>query len=231
MSGALSRVFEATEEANRLAILAALSDRCDGPMLDIGPHQGQFTQRVATRVGASDVRGVELIPDHAAEAKTRGIDVTIGDVDEGLPFEDETFGLVLANQVIEHVRRTDTFMSEIRRVLKPGGLACISTNNLSSWHNVISLAMGYQPMPMHVSDSVILGNPLNPENGTAHEDLGRTHLRLFTTRALVDLAELHGLRPVRVKTVGYYPLPPRAAARAARIDPKHAAYTVAVFGR
>ncbi|MDO9355478.1 MAG: class I SAM-dependent methyltransferase [Solirubrobacteraceae bacterium] len=231
MSSALARVFEATEEANRVAILRALSRPIDGPMLDIGPHQGHFTERVARQIGTKDVRGVELIADHVAEARSRGIEVTLGDVDDGLPFEDETFGVVLANQVIEHVRRTDLFMKEIRRVLKPGGFACISTNNLSSWHNVFSLALGHQPMPIHVSDEKIIGNPLNPENGLEHEDLGRTHLRLFTTRALVELGELHGLRAVDVKTVGYYPLPPRAAARAVKIDPRHGAYTVALFTR
>jgi SAM-dependent methyltransferase len=229
MSSALQRVFTATEEANRLAILAALSSAPAGPMLDIGPHKGEFTQRVAQHVGATDVRGVELIPDHVPAATERGVAVTLGDVDDGLPYEDATFSLVLANQIIEHVRRTDLFLSEIRRVLQPGGLAAVSTNNLSSWHNVISLALGHQPMPMHVSDEIILGNPTNPEHGTAHEDLGRTHLRLFTMRSLVELAEHHDLRAVSAQTVGYYPLPPRWAARAVRCDPRHGAYTVAIF--
>ncbi|MBJ7470136.1 MAG: class I SAM-dependent methyltransferase [Solirubrobacteraceae bacterium] len=229
MSSALERIFVATEEANRLAILAALSNVPDGPMLDIGPHKGEFTQRVAQRVGATDVRGVELIPDHVAEAEARGIAVTLGDVDDGLPYEDDTFTLVLANQVIEHVRRTDLFMTEIRRVLKPGGLVCISTNNLGSWHNVFSLALGYQPMPMHVSDEVIVGNPINPQDGFAHEDLGRTHLRIFTLRSLVELAEFHGLPAVHASTAGYYPLPPRLASKAARIDPRHGAFSVTIF--
>ncbi len=229
MGTALARIFAATEEANRLAILAALSEVPDGPMLDIGPHKGEFTQRVAERVGATDVRGVELIPDHIDEAESRGIRVTLGDVDEGLPYDDDTFSLVLANQVIEHVRRTDLFLTEIRRVLRPGGLACISTNNLGSWHNVFSLALGYQPMPMHVSDEVIVGNPVNPQNGLMHEDLGRTHLRIFTLRSLVELAEYHGLASVHAETSGYYPLPPRLAAKAARLDPRHGAFSVAIF--
>ena len=96
-------------------------------------------------------------------------------------------------------------------MLAPDGLVCISTNNLASWHNVISLALGWQPMPIHVSDDLILGNPLNPEHGDRHRDAGRTHLRLFTARALAELCEYHGLTRVSTRTVGYYPLPPRVA--------------------
>ena len=206
-----------------------MPERCDGPMLDVGPHDGALTARVAERVGARDVHGFELIADHIEEAAARGVKVVQGDVDEGLPYPDAMFGLVFANQVIEHVRRTDTFMREIRRVLRPDGLAYISTNNLSSWHNVVSLALGYQPMSMHVSDEVIVGNPLNPEDGELHEDLGRTHLRLFTGRALIELAAHHGLALVHTETVGYYPLPPWLAKVAVRVDRRHGAFLMGVF--
>jgi SAM-dependent methyltransferase len=137
--------------------------------------------------------------------------------------------VVHANQVIEHVRRTDTVLRETRRVLAPGGLACISTTNLSSWHNVFCLALGLQPMPMHVSDETILGNPLNPPDGRPHADIERTHLRLFTARALTELCERHGLEPVSLRSAGYYPLPPLVARPVARLDPTHGAFLIGLF--
>lgn len=225
----LHRVFRDTEEENRQALLAALPQRCDGPLLDIGPHRGNLTIAVAEHVGATEIYGVELIGDHIPEARSKGIHVVQGDVDEGLPFDDDTFGFVFANQVIEHVRRTDVFLREVRRVLKPDGIAMVSTNNMASWHNIVSLALGFQPTPMHISDEIIVGNPLNPEAGMPHEDLGRTHLRLFTTRALVELAQYHGLDAVHTETVGYYPLPPKIARRIVKHDQRHGAFTVAVF--
>jgi SAM-dependent methyltransferase len=227
--GYLSRVFHASEEANRRAILDALPAGHGGALLDLGTHRGEFTLRLADRLAAQRVAGVELIERHASAARARGIDVTLGDLDDGLPFESESFDVVHANQVLEHVRRTDVFMREVRRVLRPDGLACISTNNLSSWHNVISLGLGLQPMPMHVSDEIVVGNPLNPEHRRGHRDAGRTHLRLFTVRALKELAAYHGLALERLRTVGYYPLPPPLARVAARIDPLHAAFIVAFF--
>jgi methionine biosynthesis protein MetW len=227
--GYLYRVFRATEEENRRAILAALEPRAGARLLDLGTSNGEFTTRVAERVGAASVSGIELIEEHAAAARDRGIDVRRADLDEGLPFEDGAFDVVHANQVIEHVRRTDTFLRETRRVLAPDGLACISTNNLSSWHNVFSLALGMQPMPMHVSDETIVGNPLNPLDGRPHADLGRSHLRLFTARALTELCSLHGLERVSLQTAGYYPLPPRLARPVARTDPTHAAFLIGLF--
>ena len=227
--GYLYRVFRATEDENRRAILAMLEPRTGARLLDLGTHRGEFTMRVAERLGATSVRGVELLEGHAVVARSRGIDVCRADLDEGMPFEDGAFDVVHANQVIEHVRRTDTFLREIRRVLAPDGLACISTNNLSSWHNVFSLTLGLQPMPMHVSDEVILGNPLNPLHEKPHEDIGRTHLRLFTGRALTELCARHGLELVSLRSAGYYPLPPRLARPVARLDPTHGAFLIGLF--
>src|SRR5688500_406896 len=85
-SGYLPRVFHATEEENRRAILRPLPRRKGGTVLDIGTHVGDFTMRVAERVGAKDVHGVELIEKHAAEARARGIKVEVADIEKGLPF-------------------------------------------------------------------------------------------------------------------------------------------------
>ena len=227
--GYLSKVFRASEEANRRAVLRALPAHRGGRVLDLGTHRGDFTLRLAGHLGAEEMAGVELIERHAAVARSRGIDVVVGDLDDGIPFPSESFDVVHANQVIEHVRRTDVLLREIRRVLRPDGIACISTNNLSSWHNVIALGLGLQPMPMHVSDEIIVGNPLNPEHRWGHRDHGRTHLRLFTARALAELAGYHGLGVERIQSVGYYPLPPNLARLAARIDPVHGAFLVGLF--
>lgn len=227
--GYSSRLFASTERQNRHTILSLLPPARGGELLDVGTSDGAFTVRVADRLGADRVSGVELLSEHAAAARARGVDAVVANVDEGLPFEDGRFATVHANQVIEHLYHTDRFLAEVRRVLVPGGLACISTNNLSSWHNVVSLALGWQPMPAHASDSVIAGNPLNPERGRPHADAGRVHLRLFTRRALAEVCNFHGLRPISLRGTGYYPLPPRLAAHAARIDPVHAAYVTGLF--
>jgi SAM-dependent methyltransferase len=227
----LGAVFEASEEENRRAILRAV--KAHGPfrrVLDLGCYDGAFTVRVGAAAEAEQLAGVELLDEHAQTARARGVQVTTADVEEPpLPLPDASFDLVHANQVIEHLRHTDVFLREARRLCAPGGMVIISTNNLASWHNVATLVLGWQPMPSHVSDVVHVGNPMNLRAGEKHADAGQTHLRIFTGRALAELAEHHGLGLVRMQTSGYYPFPPLVARGLARLDRRHAAFLIGVF--
>ena len=219
------RIFRTAEEENRRAILAACRPRPGARLLDLGCGDGEFTMRVAKRVGAGEVHGVELFPDIAAMARERGVTVTETSLGERLPYDDASFDAIHSNQVIEHLPFTDHFLKEIRRLLRPDGYAVVSTNNLASWHNVVSLVLGWQPTPVHVSDEVHIGNPANFIEGVpgAH---GQNHLRVFTGRALAGLAEFHGLRVELSRTAGYYPLMERGSRVMNRLDPLHGAFLV-----
>jgi SAM-dependent methyltransferase len=179
-------------------------------------------------VRASEAHGVEFVDSLASEARARGVQVISNDLNEPLPYDSGRFDVVHSNQVIEHLVRTDTFVREIRRVLKPTGYALISTNNLASWHNVFSLVFGMQPTPCHVSDEVVIGNRLDPQRGEKHPEKGFTHLRIFSFGALRELLELHGFRVDELATSGYYPFPPRIADVLCRIDRRHGAFLIAV---
>ncbi len=226
---ALEAAFHSAEELNRQAILDVLDPAPGCTLLDLGCADGAVTMRIAERVQAARVLGVELIEELAVAARGRGIEVMAADLAQPLPFEDGSIDVVHSNQVIEHLSFTDHFLAEIRRVLRPGGQAVVSTNNLASWHNIFSLVLGWQPMPCHVSDEVILGNPVGLSEG-ATGARGQMHLRVFTGRALAALARHHGLRVDAELTAGYYPLPPSLARRAVRIDPRHGAFLVQRYG-
>jgi SAM-dependent methyltransferase len=228
--GYLKRVFAATENVNRRAILAVAEPRPGATLVDLGCGDGRFTVQVGRRVGAARTVGVEFIETLAAAAEARGIEVRRADLNERLPFESGTVDVVHSNQVIEHLAGTDHFMRELRRILSPGGYAIVSTNNLASLHNIASLVLGYQPPPCHVSDERIgVGNPLNAHGGDPGA-AGQMHLRLFTGRALAELAELHGLRVEVARTAGFYPFPPRLAAVATRVAPRWGAFLVQRYG-
>lgn len=50
-------------------------------------------------------------------------------IDEPLPFPDNSFDLIYADWVLEHVATPELFTSEISRLLKPGGWFCARTPN------------------------------------------------------------------------------------------------------
>jgi len=197
----------------------------DGVLVDLGCGDGAFTAAFAERARPARTIGIETEPTLAAAAETRGIEVQATDLGGTLPFEDGSIDAIVSNQVIEHLPDTDVFLREIRRVLKPSGYVVLSTNNLASWHNVLSLVAGWQPMPSHVSDEVIVGNPLNVDDrgaGTPYP----MHRRIFTNRALRELAAHHRLVVDVDLTAGYYPLGPRCTRVANRVDRRHGAFLV-----
>jgi ubiquinone/menaquinone biosynthesis C-methylase UbiE len=55
-----------------------------------------------------------------------------------LPFRDESFDLVSANTVVEHIEDCAGFLQDVRRVLKPGGRFIFHTPNY--WYYLVFLA-------------------------------------------------------------------------------------------
>ncbi|HEY7063032.1 MAG TPA: class I SAM-dependent methyltransferase [Chloroflexota bacterium] len=89
------------------------------PLLDIGCGDGNF----AATVRAEPVdAGVDLNPAKIREAARRGIycRAIVADA-TSLPFPNGAFSSVMSNCAIEHVPRLDVLLSEVRRVLRPGG--------------------------------------------------------------------------------------------------------------
>jgi hypothetical protein len=72
---------------------------------------------------------------------------------------------------------------------------------------------------------MMLGNPASFAEGTSGYYYPM-HRRIFTGRALAQLATHHGLVVDRDLAAGWYPLPPRAARLMNRFDRRHGAFLV-----
>jgi len=55
-----------------------------------------------------------------------------------LPFREQTFDLVTANMVMEHIDRPQNFLADIRRVLRPNGRFLFHTPNILFWLTFIA---------------------------------------------------------------------------------------------
>ncbi len=101
-----------------------------GKILDIGCAMGFFLE--AARESNWDVYGVELSTYAAKIAQqTLGQKIYNGAL-EAAKFEDGFFEVVVMSDLLEHVTDPASFLTEVMRIIKPGGLLMIVTPNLES---------------------------------------------------------------------------------------------------
>lgn len=109
-------------------------------VLDIGCRDGATTR--AYREG-NEVIGVDVDKEALRICREElGIKTEWVDVNEGLPFEDSFFDVVVAGEIIEHVFFPRFFLQEIERVLKPSGVFIGSTPNAFRLKNRLTFLLG-----------------------------------------------------------------------------------------
>jgi SAM-dependent methyltransferase len=166
-------------------------------LLDVGCWNGETTSRYQKILGGS-ARGVEVFEEPMREARAKGIDAANIDLEVStFPWADESVDVVVSNQVFEHLKNVWLPISEVARVLRPGGYFAFSVPNLASFHNRIMLGFGYQP------SSIRTFGP---------------HIRGLTYRQTREYLEYGGFfKTDRVVGIGFYPLPVALATPFARV--------------
>lgn len=85
---------------------------------DLGCRDGRLTQHY---LEGNRVVGCEIDPQAAARARERGIDVRLIDLNQALVFPDQSFDVVCACEVLEHLPYWNISVSEAARVIRKGG--------------------------------------------------------------------------------------------------------------
>jgi ubiquinone/menaquinone biosynthesis C-methylase UbiE len=138
---------------------------------------------------ARQVTGIDL--DEAALKRHKHITrKLVGDLHH-LPLKENSFDLVTANVVLEHIADPSLLLAEIRRVLRPGGLFLFHTPNLLSYGTLLALLM-----PQRLKNELALFL-----QGRKGEDVYPTFYRINTRRRIEDLARRSGFSVTELRMV------------------------------
>jgi len=164
-----------------LAILSAAGRPLSAKqrVLDIGTGNGQIAAALSLHC--------ELVAVDVVDQRTHGRGLPFITAARDLPFPDASFDLVISNHVIEHTGDPAQHLHEIRRVLRPNGVAYLATpNRWWPWevHTRLPL-LHYLPWPLFSRIGQVLGK--------LHEPVQLQSLRslAWMTSASFHLAHWH----------------------------------------
>src|SRR5688572_10913970 len=108
--------------------------RAGARVVDVGAGEGYFSKMVGDRVASelgrtpeSALAACDLLPDFFRYSGVRCDPIN---PDGTLPYPDGAFDVACSLEVIEHIKDQFSFTRELYRVVRPGGVAIVSTPNV-----------------------------------------------------------------------------------------------------
>jgi 2-polyprenyl-3-methyl-5-hydroxy-6-metoxy-1,4-benzoquinol methylase len=154
-------------------LLAEIERSIDVPRglewLDLGCHQGQFLKLVKAKCGVRPTGIDDWDPSLSSDDSWEYLQRNLAD-DFRL---ERRFGCVSALEVIEHIIDTDAFLDRIHHHLTPGGHLLLTTPNINSLRNRLTVPLGSYPAGLEYRNHI-------------------HHVRLYNAAALVGQLREHG---------------------------------------
>lgn len=158
----------------------------DSVVLDVGAGAGIVSEMNFKGIAAK-VCGID--PDERIATNPYLDEAHIGLADS-IPYPDNTFDVVFADNVLEHLPEPAEVFREINRVLRPGGFFLGKTPN--AWH--------YMPLISRVTP-LFFHRYINRLRGRAEVDTFPTCYAANSKPVIHNLARMTGFEPVIVKRV------------------------------
>ena len=126
LRGEPSYVWRAGQQRRLEMIVRAAGERIKGCILENGCGVGMYVEHL-TPLGGT-VIGLEYDFERAAEARRNSAHI-LNAAGEFVPLPSSTFDLILSHEVLEHVQDDRAAVTEMIRLLKPGGRAVVFVPN------------------------------------------------------------------------------------------------------
>jgi SAM-dependent methyltransferase len=202
-----------------------------GKCLDCGAHQGHRYEELQQIVELKKSRyfGIEWNESLVKKARSRNLNVLLGDLSDDIQFTENTFACVFGLSVLEHLLKPCKFLKECYRILIDGGKLIILTPNISTYFTAALIILGKMPSsgPHPDSDQLLKqGEIFKVSSETMQPDCetdtpAHRHLIVFSYRALKAYLIMAGFKNVRGYGFGLYPFPNFLQPILERIDPYH----------
>jgi 2-polyprenyl-3-methyl-5-hydroxy-6-metoxy-1,4-benzoquinol methylase len=111
-------------------------------VLDLGCRDGSLSRAYAD---GNEIVGVDADREALAAAAQLGIETRWADLDEPLDFADASFDVVVAGELLEHLRDPHRVVDDVRRVLRPAGTFVASVPNAYRLKNRLRFLLGRGP--------------------------------------------------------------------------------------
>lgn len=162
----------------------------DEKVLDIGSGPGELSMEIAKKLADGGfLQGVDLSPQMielakriAEQQQRKNVAFTTGDALD-LEFEDNSFDVVVSSNAFPWVPDRQKFLTEVLRVLKPGGRLGLVALSSRCYHEFF-----------HTFKQVAASNPDLFPNERPHDSMGA---RLHTPKELAELVEEAGLKIIK----------------------------------
>lgn len=118
-------------------------------ILDIGCGGGLFLSVLSNELMENCLLyGIDYSEFQLEQAKEKLHNASFkrANIDNGIPYEDATFDVIYAGQLIEHLYNPDFFVREVNRVLKNNGVFILTTPNLNGWLSRLVFLLGIYPI-------------------------------------------------------------------------------------
>jgi SAM-dependent methyltransferase len=127
-------------------------------VLDIGAGNGGDLESARAVVPTARLQALEVNPPYIRNLREKGFETVQFDLESApFPIEDGALDVIIANQILEHVKEVFWIFHEISRTLRIGGRFIMGVPNLASLHNRLLLMAGRQPTVIATASAHVRG--------------------------------------------------------------------------